>query len=96
MPDTPHEETPMPLGACTIVTEFLGINLGACGNDATHTSTGRCENGHTRTRHICTLHANGFRSTPAAIVCEWCAGEGHDTQMVVQIAEQPGHSADPS
>ncbi|MFI2663383.1 hypothetical protein [Micromonospora carbonacea] len=72
---------------CTIVTEFLGINLGPCGRDATHTSTGHCENGHTRTRAICTLHAAGFQSNPTAIVCEWCVGEGRDTQMVVQIAE---------
>ncbi|WP_341719826.1 hypothetical protein QQG74_09065 [Micromonospora sp. FIMYZ51] len=77
----------MTADVCTIVTEFLGIMLDPCGREATHTSTGRCEHGHTRTRHICTIHADGFRNVPAAIVCEQCSGEGRDTQMVVQIAE---------
>lgn len=81
MTDTASTET------CTIVTEFLGIMLDPCGQDATHTSTGRCERGHTRTRSICTTHAEGFIAMPSAVVCAQCAEEGHDVQVVVEIAE---------
>ncbi len=72
---------------CTIVTEFLGIMLDPCGQDATHTSTGRCERGHTRTRSICTTHAKGFAAMPSAVVCAQCAEEGHDVQAVVESVE---------
>ncbi|MEU4399761.1 hypothetical protein [Micromonospora orduensis] len=71
------------MSTCTIVTEFLGIELDPCGLDATHTSTGQCERGHTRTRHICTNHARAFTAVPESVVCAQCAEEGHDTQMVV-------------
>lgn len=70
---------------CTIVTEFFGIMLDPCGLDATHTSTGNCDNGHTRTRHICTSHAEAFAALPDRVVCEQCAQAGTDTPMAVTI-----------
>ncbi|GGM27999.1 hypothetical protein GCM10011608_11070 [Micromonospora sonchi] len=77
----------MTADVCTIVTEFLGINLGPCGREATHTTTGRCGHGHTRTRPICVLHTESFQANPPAIMCEQCDGEGRETQMAVQVGE---------
>ena len=74
---------------CTIVTEFLGIMLDPCGLDATHTSTGRCENGHVRTRPICSNHARSFAAIPDAVVCAQCAQAGTEAQAVLTIEELP-------
>lgn len=71
------------MSACTIVGEFLGIKLDPCGKDATHTSTGSCERGHTRTRRICTDHAKAFAVMPTAVVCAQCVEEGHEMQAVI-------------
>ncbi len=70
---------------CDIISEFCGIRLDPCGRPATHTSTGRCEHGHVRTRPICSLHAAAFAATPSAVVCEQCDCDGRDTPMSLTI-----------
>lgn len=72
---------------CTIVADFLGILLDPCGLDATHTAAGHCEHGHTRTRSICTNHAQAFEALPDAVACEQCAQAGIHTPMALLIEE---------
>lgn len=66
------------MSTCTIRTEFLGVELPACGEPATVEVYGHCERGHERTRVVCRQHAGAFALMPSGVVCEQCTEAGHD------------------
>lgn len=70
---------------CAIAGEFAGIRLEPCGEPATHSTVGTCEQGHTRDRRICTGHADAFAEMPAAVCCYECDQAGVESRMTVTI-----------
>lgn len=73
---------------CDIVGEFAGIRLDPCGKPATHSTVGTCEQGHTRTRRICTEHAHIFVGFPDTLWCDNCDQVGVESRMAITINEE--------
>lgn len=73
---------------CTIVGEFLGNRSDPCGQPATHTSVGRCDRGHIRSRPLCVVHAGIFQALPDNVFCAECDQDGIEAHMTITISEE--------